>query len=251
MERIQSQKNWEEIFREQSPYLSKQNGYNINSIVDWSKPSIESALITITGDSKGFYKKSGEWHMAFIPFVEARLEEMKKAYESFQQDAKRQGKEVPLLPPEMEARMNKLSAQLVVLNEERTVLEGMLKDIAAKEEKEEELHCLEYGLKQSGRLQDGILVSLDGQRIVQDEDGLLIIDSGIYKGMDVPSYRKLAAQWRKDRDAADAAKLLRLQQEARESNKPVPNILTFTSKKVDPRNLPPFPAWAKNHYEKK
>ncbi len=251
MERIiQSQTNWELVFRERSPYLTKQSGYNVNSIIDWSRPSIESALMTIIGDSKGFYKRNGEWSAAFIPFVSMRLEDVKRAYESYQQDAKKQGKEVPPMPPEMAEQLNKLNAQLVVLLEEKTVLENMLKEITAKEEKEQELHCLEYGLKLSGRLQDNILVSLDNQRIVQLDD-LLIIDNGIYKGMDVPSYRKLAIKWQADRRAAEAAKLLRLQAEARQANKPVPNLLTFGSKKVSPSQLPPFPPEFVNHYETK
>lgn len=245
--------------RERSPWLSGRNAPGLM----WQfrdKQNIQTELLSITGNSKGQYYRAGDWHTASLPFVRLKLSILESDFAKMQAAAKGMGKDpLTVMPHEMQSKHDALSVQLDILMEEQEALEKILKEFADKQEKEDESHLLEYGLKLSGHFWGSratspdlinVLSDLDGQKIVQDEDGLLIIDSGPYRGMSVPDYRKLALKWQADRRAADKEKLLRMQEEARLLGKPQPIILPSSSRKIAPANLPPWPSYAINHYEK-
>jgi hypothetical protein len=245
--------------RDRSHILTGQNQWNVHSVILWDPQTTEYERLKLIGNEKGLYFYHGDWHLAFLPFVRQRKEELNQDFKRIQQQAKNLGKEaITVMPQEMADKLDNLIAQEDVLLEEVAALNTKLKEFSEKVEKEDTSKILLYGLKLSGKFHGlraapemmNVLCELDGQRIVQDAEGLLIIDSGPYRGMDVPSYRKLAEKWRKDRLAADKQKLLRLQAEAKEAGRPIPNLLPSTSRKVDPRNLPAWPEWAVNHYAK-
>ena len=186
---------------------------------------------------------------AAIPGIEKRLRDLENEFRGYQQERINMGVRKPEnWPSDMKEKKLKLEARLDTYAEEVTWLKKAIASIV--EVVEESRDVLRFGCQQMGRLRAGILCELDGQRITVNENGILVIDDdqSPYDGLAVPDYRdRVCPVFRAMEKEKDATLLLRLQAEARQWNRPIPNDTPFTSMRTVPKSsLPPWPAGVKN-----
>lgn len=169
---------------------------------DWSSRQYIKLLIDEwKGNETGRYysPESRQWVLARIPLLQQKLTELEKQYAGREQQAENEGKEFTEAQDLHERKMQ-LQAAMDISNEELAVLEDILKNLKEEDEEIEERKILSRGLAQAGRLRDGILCELDGQRCEMINDVLIIVEpSSPYRGMSVKDYRRLAKSWAKAR----------------------------------------------------
>lgn len=242
-----------------SQILNAESIPNVHSIF-YDRLNIEALLRQIVGDKDGLYKKENQPHIAYIPFIKKRYNEIEAEFVLRQKLRVNSGYEkLAVMPEDLQEAKFKTEAQEDILLEEKELLEQRLKTFVDIIQKTSDDSVLANGLRCSGSFH-GIGTSyyhpeiaraeIDGQMISQLDDGTLYIDDNRskYDGMSLPDYRKLAKQWVYDRMKADADLLLRMQAEAKEKGEPIPRSTgRFFSSQVSKSELPPFPKEFINH----
>lgn len=126
------------------------------------------------------------------------LEKIEENFERSKVDCRRVGKPEPeKLPADLQKLKLEGEARLDVLKEELAHIRGILKEGAAKEaEAKDDQQLLYYGPKGAGRLRDSILTEIDGQAVIVDDEGTLLINckKSPYHNMTVENYRKLVVE---------------------------------------------------------
>ena len=148
----------------------------------WDKQNIQGQLLTIIGNNKGLYKRENTEHIAFIPFVQLKLQELEDKFQKHCKQQTRQGHSRPKeMPPDMLKERLLLEAQLIVYQEEVVELQRRLKLNTDKEQEISYSNVLKSGPAGHSRVEDGVIVELDGMTVKEfreDEDAepVLIID---------------------------------------------------------------------------
>jgi hypothetical protein len=239
-------------FRVQSQVLNSHQNVSLNTVL-WDKTNIQAYLRELAGDKDGKYLyKDGDFRWSSISEAKMKEQQILKKFERFKKDRQNQGFPDPVMPVELLEEILKCHARQDVLEEERESLEEKLDNYVEEVEKEDESHLLEFGLHGSGKLTGGILSELDGMKIVQlkdkENEGLLVIANGPYKGLSVLDYRKLQKEYFEQMRKARDVRLKRLRIEARENGTDLPtDIPVFSGKRVSLSSLPAFPKWAEQY----
>lgn len=219
-----------------------------------NRPHIPS-ISTIFWDKNNLKTEIELYETEVIPARQATLMAANDAFTSYQIGRKREGKTVTKeWPTHLLERRCLAEARLDVAKREKEFLEERLEKYYTKPEAElEEKGVLEYGPIGRGRLQNGILVELDGQKIEPfktEDDEVLVIASKTspYYGMGVADYRthvivpftmarrKRQFELEKQRQAEIA--------ETGHSKIVVPP----SGRKIHPSSLPSWPEGIKNYY---
>jgi len=127
-----------------------------------------------------------------IPDLEKRLTGCNERFESYCIQQVNSGRDRPEdWPTQLLDERAKLEAMVDLRKREVEFLKEKLEQIYLKpEQKRAEDAMLAYGSIGTGRLQDGVLVEIDGQPCGFTADGILIITKGPYEGMRVADYRR-------------------------------------------------------------
>ena len=191
--------NFYDRFRMESVILNASaRGSSISHSGDYSNAKFLTSLINeLKGNSEGlFYYHDGDsWRTAKIPKLKERLEEIVDEFKKLRQQAVNGGRP-PLekMPPKLDEKRLQTEGALDVAREELEYLSKCLKEIENSEEQISSDAVLKNGCRGVGKLQDGILCMMDGQRISSlfsgKNKGLLIISDtrSPYNGMSSADY---------------------------------------------------------------
>lgn len=230
----------------------------LHSII-MTKGNMEGLLIEIVGDKDGNFRRDNEYQRAAIPFIKSKIRELEKRFVAYQSAQLKEGYEEPeVMPQRMLDEYYTLQARLTVLLAEAEELTKRLQLYKDAEQKEDDSKVLQYGLRGWATFHTdprllNILQYIDGQRITQTEEGLLIINDprSPYSGMAVADYRALCKVFFEQQRQKERDKLKLVQGQCRAEGKPVPNHLgAHGMTKVSRESLPKFPASVKNWLKK-
>jgi hypothetical protein len=158
----------------------------------WDKHSIECEIYTMLGNENGLYLKDKDVFIAFIPGVKMKLEELQEKFLKYKKNQIEQGKNEPSeMPAGMLTERLLLEAKLLVFEEELAELQKRLKTFSDKDKEISDSKILQYGPIGQGKLNDGILSSIDGmhtKEIKTDKGFVLIIDEDHLKAKDFNGY---------------------------------------------------------------
>jgi hypothetical protein len=221
----------------------------------WTKDNLEGYLIEIVGNKDGGYLRNGEYGRAAIPFIKLKIRELEEKYTDYQSRQVKEGYEMPeVMPQRMLDEYYQLQARLTVLQAEAEELRKRLQVYKDSEQKEDDSKVLQYGLvgwatfHTDPRLLN-ILQQIDGQRITQTEEGLLIINDprSPYSGMAVVEYRALCRVFFDQQRQKEKVKLKQVQEQCQLEQKPIPIHLGVQApRKVSRASLPKWPSGVKN-----
>lgn len=214
--------------------------------------TINLARLQIEGnENKQYFSlEDKKFYPAEIPKLNEELLEISKEFERYCQVRVNEGRKKPeTLPAHLLSKQNNCFANLDILEDELALCKKLLKEYAEKKEEVINENCLKYGLKQNGKLRNGILSEIDGQRVVVNSDGVLMINEGIYDGMLVSDYRDMASKWTFERSRQVVeAQQRRLEEMQTKGKSDI--CIPYSSMTVPKSELP---AWPKNipNYKKK
>jgi hypothetical protein len=232
-------KEYERLRKESFLFGSRQTMFNLNE-----KSGLQSALNIIKGDEEGRYFSASERksYPAQRTELKAEIAACEKEFERFQTQRVNAGyRRTETWPQLLRERKLKLEAALIVCEEEISELKKRILSFVEKVEAEEDRNILKYGPRGSGRLRNGKLCEVDGQRVVEI-NGRLIIDIGPFDGLEVSCYMDVVDAWKAELRRQDAEKLALLQAEAKRFGKDIPKALPFKSlKTVNVNSLPGWP----------
>jgi hypothetical protein len=214
----------------------------------WDKKTTVFEILRVGGDENGQYYRGTELTLAEIPNTERKLEILDNKFKNYQSDRSNQGYAVTeVWPIELLNEKLKTQAKLDVLQLELTQLKKHLSAFIEIENIESDKNILLYGLQGNGKLRNGYLSELDGQKIIS-QDGLMIIANGIYKGMAVTDYRILCLEWQEGREQAEKEQLRQMQDLAKAEGRSIPRELPVRSpRQVAKASLPAYPSHFKNY----
>lgn len=234
---------------------------NANTIIlDTQNTKLE--LLRRIGDQKGQYIRGGGFLVADIPYNEGKLNEVEERFKAWKRQKVNEGRNEPTEYPKhlLEEKL-KLEAKLDTLNREVEVLTKKLSEIREAEETKTDSEVLAYGLLGSGHFWGSqaptldlmnVLRFIDGQKITQTKDGLLIINDerSIYSGMSVANYRALCNVFYQGQKQKNRDKLKALQIKARAEGGLVPSHLAARAPvRISKNSLPDWPEGVKNYLE--
>jgi hypothetical protein len=225
------------------------------------RPSIDTVIMTkanILGEIARFKgNENGEFvigakdaRMAIIPALNNRLADLNKRFLRMNLQREARGQQTfTALPPEMLEEKLKLEASLDCALSELGELEDRIRKGELIEEAKRVENVLQYGLRCATLMHDGMVAEIDFQKVELVHGTPVITDpASPYLGMSLSDYRKLSDVWLAQKRNADADKLQKLQTEAREAGRPVPQRLKASSvKAVDKASLPAWPDGVTNH----
>jgi len=192
-----------------------------------------------------------------IPAREAALVAAHNAFQNYNEGRRREGRAVTEeYPTHLLSRKVKAEARLDVAKRELEFLQERLEKYYNQPEAELlEKACLEYGPRGNGRLKDGLLIEVDGQRVtphkLEDNDEILVIaqSNSPYFGMSVADYRThVVVPWTKERRMHQYNLEKQRQKEISESGFSkitIPN----SGRKVHTSSIPTWPEGVKNHFD--
>lgn len=226
----------------------------------FDKQNITIELLTRLGDQHGKYLQGKTETTAYLPYLELRLIEIDKRFKAYQKQRLDTGYDEPQDMPKhlLEEKLN-YQARLDVTDVEIENLTKRLKSVKDEDEKKEDDHVLEYGLLGNGRFWGtqaptldlmNVLRFIDGQKISQTADGLLILNDtrSPYSGMSVACYRALCNTWRDVQKKLNRERLKKLQLKAKEQGLPMPAHLPARGPiKVSKNSLLAWPSGVKNY----
>jgi hypothetical protein len=129
-------------------------------------------------------------------------ETLKEQFVSYCKNLKNTGHKVPDdWPPDLLEKRLKLEAKGDIYFLELEYLEKKLSEIQEKDKEVKNKSILSFGLRGMGKLEDGVLVSIDGMKVSRTEDDVLIIDEDDpkakdYTGYPVSEYYKLCTEYK-------------------------------------------------------
>ncbi len=183
--------------REFSPILNSKQRNDRNITVDpGSIQNLQSHINMIEGSSdpkhlgRYFDSGSGSFVLSFMPLLKEDLEKVHVTFKGFLQSQVDQGNEPSdLWPPSLLEKRQLLEAQIEIRNEELTWLrekiEELKKEEALVEETKVNFLANPITWPPGGSLSNGILQSINGQKVTLNDDGILVINEprSPYHGM--------------------------------------------------------------------
>jgi hypothetical protein len=241
--------------RNESQILSGGNTRPGVHTILFDRNNLQGLKWELIGFKDGQYRHDEKWYNAKIPLLKNQLAAIEEKFQGYIEQQINAGYDEPEnMPIEMFNAKLIIECRLDIAQEELAKVEERLKTFVDKEDHTSDDRVLRFGLMQSGRLQGGVLVELDGQRIGRNAEGLLIIADkrSIYHGLSVPEYRKLSVSWQVERKIDDAKYLEEYNDKARKEFKPLLRYYaSFGGAKPVPKSLlPKWPEGVKNHYAK-
>lgn len=214
----------------------------------FTKENMEAELITLLGEKDGKYFRDHQTMTGQIPYLQEKLDELALRFEETNIEREMRGLRVfEDLPDGLMKEKLRLEAQLDVALSEKSYLEERITKGKTEEDQKRKDNILKYGLRQSVSMKNGLIDSIDGQR-VEYVDGKPVIAEFIYFGMSVSEYRLLADIWLKEKRKVDQEAFNKLCEARKRNNLPIPTQQKVSSvKAIDKSTLPKFPEWAKRY----
>ena len=219
------------------------------STIFWDKTNIKSEILKYTGGEGGFYQVGRELKIAILPSIKDRLKALHNEFVEYNLNRIKQGfLRSTGYPTALMDKKHVLEAEQDIAITEKETLDIWLKEIIGKEEDAREV-C-KFGLLQHICLRDGQIETIDNQKVIYINEIPVIKDEkSPYSGMAVSDYRELANHWFGKRQSAEEEKFIRLQQEYKDSGRPVPRMMKVSSlKAVEKTSLPKWPEGVKNYF---
>lgn len=177
----------------------------VNTII-WDKSACIGLLLELRGSDDGYFYRNGLPVKADIPNCHEKITKLEKDFANYQQEAVNRGYPKPAQwPAELIEERFKREAQLDVMEEERDVIQERLDKFIAEERKRETDKMLMQGPSGNRRLQNGMLVEIDGQEVEQINGRFVITQTeSPYFGVSVTDYQEhISEPWAKARLAID------------------------------------------------
>lgn len=196
----------------------------------WDRNNCLDELFKIEGDANGKYISENKTSPCLKSQVQKLLDQIDSKFISYKESRVKQGYESPTEMPElMLTEFYRLHAKMTVLDAEADELRKRLKSFDESKKQEDDDKVLMYGPLGAGKLKDGILVRIDGQKVTESKDGIMVINDerSPYSGMSVVHYRRLCREYQASKDhSGKYVKALR---------------------RVSRERLPEWPEWAINY----
>lgn len=196
----------------------------------WDRNNTLDELFKIEGDANGKYISEETTSPCLKSQVQKLLDQIDSKFISYKESRIKQGYESPTeMPESLQTEFYRLRARMTVLDAESEELKKRLKSFDEPKKQEEDDKVLMFGPLGAGKLQDGILVRIDGQKVTESKDGIMIINDqrSPYSGMSVVHYRRLCREYQENKDRSGKyVKALR---------------------RVSRERLPKWPVWAINY----
>jgi len=184
-------------YRLQSPILNPQ-GFGVDGVaLQMSyKTGLKNLLVELEGQEDGRWLNQmygGRWFDCKLRTANLAVEAIEQEFERVKAEATRNGHSVPTeMPEEMLERYHEALAKLDCVKEEIDKLRDALAKIEAREAIEDNDLVLKDGAIGTGKLLDGILSRIDGQKVSINDDNVLVIrdERSPYNGMRVVDYRE-------------------------------------------------------------
>lgn len=209
-----------------------------------------SAITTIFWDRTAIETEIKILQEASVPELRKQVQECESRFESYCQQREAAGYDRPTTwPPHLLKGRCQAEARLDVSLREIEFLQSKLATMFVEpERKRSDEKVLAFGPLGSGKLREGVLAELDGQRC-QLIDGVLIIteESSPYHGMRVRDYREFIVKPYCDARTKKLNELV-AQRKAQIRERGASSITIRTGpRKVDKANLPPWPEGVRNY----
>jgi hypothetical protein len=220
----------------------------------WDHKSIQYHLTKLTGEASGFYIENKEKRLGSIPAIDQQLAQFEMKFEKYKKSQIAKGYDVPgeEMPREMLNEFYLLHARKTLFEAEVEQLQKMLLTFTNKEKSADDAHVLKYGLRGVCKLKDDQLIIIDGQKVRETAEGIMIIfdKRSPYHLMRVSDYRRLCTEWQKARRRKGDEQLKQLQAKARAEGRTALLQLPVSSPRTVSRtSLPLFPTWAKPYVQ--
>jgi hypothetical protein len=216
----------------------------------FDKQNMTILLSERIGDEDGYYVLNGKKQQASIPFTQGQVDQIEKTFAQYKKDRISQGfKAVDLMPAHLMEEFYILHARLTLYHMEADFLEKRLTEYKDKEDVESDNLVLKYGLRAFGKLHNGILETIDGQKCSELPDGTIIINDprSKYHGIAVEDYRELCKVWQASRKAADKEKLEQLREPKEKGEAPPKQLPASSMHKANPSTFPAWPEGIRNY----
>jgi hypothetical protein len=157
-----------------------------------SLSTCKAELLELEGGEDGKIAQGRDLVLAKIPQLEQSLKDISASFELLKKQAKLEGRSISEMPTYMQEDFDRAEARLMVHRLESMKLRERINAFEVQKiEKPSDNKVLKYGPKGIGKLKEGILCELDGQRIELVDDQLIISDErSLFDGMRVSDYRE-------------------------------------------------------------
>ena len=186
-------------FLMESKILNNQS--SILNFESYDEKGIKKNIAQIIGFKNGKYFSNDKPVLAILPSLENEHKQIHNEFKNFQQRQVNEGNRRPTIePPELLEKRLKIEANIDVTKTELTLLEKKLEEFENKVVKANNENVLKYGVKGSGKLRNGVLCEVDGQKISLTREKILVIDDkrSCYNGMLTADYfEKIVKPWGK------------------------------------------------------
>lgn len=164
-----------------------------------SKPSVHTPNLS----DRGGLKAALQEYTGYREAAEKQLEQIEEKFERYKQQQINEGRPKPQrLPGELQEEKFRLLASTDISNEELDEIQKRLDAFANQEEKAQDGNVLKGGPQGSAQIKGGVLVKVDGQKVLPDEDQVLRIrDSrSPYDGLRTDLYfDQVVIPWKRDK----------------------------------------------------
>lgn len=222
------------------------------SMIFLDKRGIETEIYALIGNENGEIITGRDRQRAVIPALEARIADVDRRHRKMNEDRKMKGKTALALDEVSELLNEKLelTAKLDVRKSEVEDLRERLEKFQNHEIETKGKEMFQYGLRLAIRYKDGFPSEVDGCPLINIDD-VTCLAEGLYKGLSLADYRKMAVQWMAERKKREDLRFKEQVEKAKSEGLPMPRRKVSSIKTVDKSSLPAFPAGCMNHLDKK
>jgi hypothetical protein len=231
---------------------------NIHTVI-MVRENMQGLLIELEGDNDGVFIRDGNYERAAIPFIKTKIREIENKFTDYQDQQVKEGYEMSeVMPIQMLNEYYEHQARLTVRQAEADELRRRLQVYKDREQKEADSTFLQYGLRgiahfwgfeAPDKSMINVLKEIDGQRITQTSDGLLIINDprSPWSGISVCDYRVLVKAFFESERQRENEQLKKVQEQCKADGKAIPNHLgAHGMRKIRRESLPKWPEGVKN-----